>query len=80
MYDNAILVVSSDHGGVGRKHGGMTLEEMETPFVICGKGIAHKGEISDFMMQYDVAATFAKALGLKVPSEWRGRALPVFEK
>ena len=80
MYDNAILVVSSDHGGVGRKHGGMTLEEMETPFVICGKGIAHKGEISDFMMQYDVAATFAKALGLQVPSEWRGRALPVFEK
>lgn len=79
MYKNSIIVVSSDHGGVGRKHGGFTLEEMETPFVICGKNIAHKGEISEFMMQYDVAATFAEALGLNVPAQWRGHSLPVFE-
>lgn len=80
MYENSIIVVSSDHGGVGRGHGGFTLGEMETPFVICGKNIARKGEISTFMMQYDVAATFAAALGLKIPCAWRGRPLPVFEK
>ena len=80
MYDKSIIVVSSDHGGVERKHGGFTLGEMETPFVICGKNIARRGEIPEFMMQYDVAATFAAALGLEIPCEWRGRALPVFEK
>lgn len=80
MYDRSIIVVSSDHGGVERKHGGFTLGEMETPFVICGKNIARRGEISEFMMQYDVAATFAVALGLEIPCEWRGRALPVFKK
>lgn len=80
MYDNSIIVVSSDHGGKGKGHGGFTLKEMETPFVICGKNIAKRGEIPEFMMQYDLAATLAKALGLKIPAEWRGRPMPVFEK
>ena len=80
MYDKSIIVVSSDHGGVERKHGGFTLGEMEAPFVICGKNIAKRGEIPEFMMQYDVAATFAAALGLKIPCEWRGRPMPVFKK
>ena len=80
MYKNSIIVVSSDHGGKVKGHGGFTLAEMETPFVICGKNIARRGEIPEFMMQYDVAATLAKALGLKIPDEWRGRPMPVFEE
>ena len=80
MYKNSIIVVSSDHGGKVKGHGGFTLTEMETPFVICGKNIARRGEIPEFMMQYDVAATLAKALGLKIPDEWRGRPMPVFEE
>ena len=80
MYKNSIIVVSSDHGGKVKGHGGFTLTEMETPFVICGKNIAKRGEIPEFMMQYDVAATLAKALGLKIPDEWRGRPMPVFEE
>ena len=80
MYDNSIIVVSSDHGGEVHHHGGFSLPEMEAPFVICGKNIARKGELSTFMMQYDVAATFAAALGLQIPTEWRGRPMPVFEK
>ena len=79
MYKNSIIVVSSDHGGKVKGHGGFTLAEMETPFVICGKNIARRGEIPEFMMQYDVAATLAKALGLKIPEEWRGHSMPVFK-
>jgi hypothetical protein len=64
MYDDTVIVVTSDHGGMGNGHGGFTLKEMETPFVIAGKNVARKGEIDSFMMQYDVAATLAEALGL----------------
>lgn len=80
MYDDTVIVVTSDHGGMGNGHGGFTLKEMETPFVIAGKNVARKGEIGSFMMQYDVAATLAEALGLRIPSDWRGRSVPVFEK
>jgi predicted AlkP superfamily pyrophosphatase or phosphodiesterase len=80
MYKNSIIVVSSDHGGKVKGHGGFTLPEMETPFVICGKNIAKRGEFPEFMMQYDLAATLAKALGLRIPEVWRGRPMPVFEE
>lgn len=79
MYDDTIFIISSDHGGKGKGHGGFTLEEMETPFVMFGKNISADGEFDEFMMQYDVTATIARALGLKVPKQWRGQVMPVFK-
>lgn len=79
IYDKSIIIMGSDHGGKGKGHGGFTLEEMETPFVICGKNVARKGELDGFMMQYDLSATIAEALGLKVPGQWRGKPMPVFK-
>lgn len=78
IYEKSIIVIGSDHGGKGKGHGGFTLEEMETPFVIFGKNVAKKGEMG-FMMQYDLSATLAEALGLKIPEEWRGNSMPVFK-
>lgn len=75
IYDDTIIIVTSDHGGKGHGHGNLTLEELETPFVICGKNISNKGQFERFMMQYDVPATIAYALGLQIPEDWRGRPM-----
>ena len=73
IYDSSVVIVTSDHGGIGKGHGGITLAEMETPFVIAGPGVRQIGEFKSAMMQYDVAATIAWLLGLKQPQPWVGR-------
>lgn len=74
IYDNTIFVMTADHGGVGKGHGGKSLLEMEIPFIISGKGIKALGAFTEPMMQYDTAATLAYALGLDIPQAWRGHA------
>lgn len=73
IWKNSIIILSSDHGGTGRAHGGSTIFEYETPFVVCGKGIRKGYEIQGPMMQYDVAATVAAVMGAKTPQTWVGK-------
>ena len=76
MIENTIFILTSDHGGINKGHGGKTMKEMETPFIISGKNI-RKGicfdEIS--MMQYDVASTIAYIFNLHQPQVWIGRPM-----
>lgn len=76
MYDDTVIVLSSDHGGQNFGHGGFTLLELETPFVVAGKGIREGHEISLPVMQYDTPAIIADILGLRIPADWRGRPFP----
>ena len=75
IYDDTIFIVTSDHGGVKKGHGALTLPEVETPFIIFGKNIKSMGEFSESMMQYDVASTMAYILGLRQPQVWIGRPM-----
>lgn len=78
--DDTIFIITSDHGGIGTGHGGITMQEMETPFIIAGKGIRQGGEMTESMMQYDVASTIARILDLQQPQVWIGRPMTeVFE-
>lgn len=80
IYDDTIFVLTADHGGINKGHGGMTLEEMLSPFIVYGKGIRKGFQMTDAMMQYDVAATVAYILGLETPQAWVGRPmLSIFE-
>jgi len=74
IFEDTVIIVSSDHGGKGKGHGKFTLEELETPFVVYGKKIRQGHEISLPMMQYDTPAIIADILGVKIPEDWRGRA------
>ncbi len=56
----------------------MTIEEMETPFIVCGKGIKQGFETPDVVMQYDVPATIAYILGIQSPQAWVGRPVMSF--
>lgn len=80
IFEKTIFVVTSDHGGLGKNHGGKSLQEMETPFLIFGYNIKKDFEIKESMMQYDIAATIAFIFGLDMPQVWIGRpVLSVFE-
>ena len=80
MTDETIFIITSDHGGIGQGHGGITMQEMETPFIIAGKGVKAGGEFQESMMQYDVAATMAYIFALQQPQVWIGRPMTqVFE-
>lgn len=77
--ENTVFVLSSDHGGLPNKnHGGKTLDELDTPFILCGSGIKRNFDITDSVAQYDVAPTVAAIFGIKkFPQVWTGR--PVYQ-
>jgi hypothetical protein len=73
--DETLVVVSADHGGIGLGHGGLTLAEMEIPFILWGKGVKKGFQIPTPVYQYDNAATLAFAFGIQQPYAWIGRAV-----
>jgi len=75
IYDETIFIVTSDHGGINKGHGGKTMEEMETPFIIAGKNVKKGYKMNNSMMQFDVASTIAYIFGLEQPQVWVGRPM-----
>lgn len=75
MLDDTIFIITADHGGIKKGHGGKTMQEMETAFIISGKGVKKGYEFSESMMQFDVASTIAYIFGLKQPQVWIGRPM-----
>ena len=68
-----VFIVTSDHGGIRKRHGGNTLDEIERPLILAGKGVKKGFEITEPNASYDVGATLAWLLGVEPPSVWRGR-------
>jgi hypothetical protein len=65
-----LFVVTSDHGGIGKGHGGHTPEERVIPFIASG-GTVPKGLISQQIIgQVAAPATVFRHLGLGIPSSW----------
>lgn len=77
MKDSTLVLVTADHGGKGKGHGGETMGELEIPWIITGPGIRSGHEIKTPVNTYDTAATIAYAFGLKQPEAWVAR--PVIE-
>ncbi|HEY9486709.1 MAG TPA: chitobiase/beta-hexosaminidase C-terminal domain-containing protein, partial [Chryseosolibacter sp.] len=73
IFNETVFIVSSDHGGVGYSHGGETLDELEIPFIISGRGVKKGYLIPHEVFTYDNAATVAFLLGVKPPYSWTGR-------
>lgn len=75
MLEETIFILTADHGGINKGHGGKTMAEMETPFIMCGKSIKSGYVIEDSMMQFDVASTIAYIFRLDQPQVWIGRPM-----
>jgi hypothetical protein len=78
--EETMVIITSDHGGIGHGHGGESLQEVEIPFIVWGKSIKKNLEIKTPVYQYDNAATVAYAFGITTPTAWVGKPiLNVFE-
>lgn len=64
------MLVTSDHGGKGKGHGGATMGEIEIPWMVAGPGVRKGYEIKEPVNTFDTAATLAFALGVTPPSAW----------
>jgi hypothetical protein len=73
IFEDTAFIVSADHGGIGFGHGGETIDEIEIPFILYGKGFKKGYLIKNQVYTYDNAATIAKLLGLKQPYAWIGK-------
>lgn len=71
--DSTLLLVTSDHGGKDKGHGGATLAEIEIPWILTGPGVRAGHEIKSPVNVYDTAATIAFAMALKPPEAWIAR-------
>jgi predicted AlkP superfamily pyrophosphatase or phosphodiesterase len=73
MADSSLVLVTSDHGGKGKGHGGSTMGEIEIPWILHGRGVVAGKELPATVNTYDTAATVAHALGLAPPKCWIAR-------
>ena len=73
MMDDAVIIITADHGGLKGGHGGDSMAELEVPVLMYGKGVT-KGKVMEHAnMIYDNAATVCGLLGVKMAEECRGK-------
>lgn len=73
-----LVTIVSDHGGKDKGHGGKSIEEVETPWIFWGAGVAKGKEIKTPTIVYDLAPTLAHALEINAHSIWRGKTIEEF--
>ena len=73
IFEGTTFIISADHGGIGYGHGGETLDELEIPFMLFGKGVKKDYNLKNKIYTYDNAATMAYLLGLEQPYAWIGK-------
>jgi predicted AlkP superfamily pyrophosphatase or phosphodiesterase len=69
MVDQTVVFILADHGGLEKKHGGVSPDEMIVPFIISGKGVKKGYEIKHPVFTYDLAPTIAWLFGFQL-NEW----------
>jgi predicted AlkP superfamily pyrophosphatase or phosphodiesterase len=71
--EQTVVLMTADHGGKAKSHGGPTMEEIEIPWIISGPGIRRGHEIKTPVNTYDTAATIALLFKLTPPEGWIAR-------
>ena len=78
--ENALLIVTADHGGSGFRHGSDSLEDMTVPWLALGPRVSPGRTLTSNISTVDTAATALYALNLPIPPEWDGQpVLEIFE-
>lgn len=75
IMDETVILVTSDHGGIKTGHGGITMNEMQTPIVFYGKGIKKGFVIPESTMVFDIAGTIGYMFGIEQPQVWLARPI-----
>lgn len=70
-----VVIITADHGGLDKGHGGTTVGEMTIPWIISGKGIKANYPLNTSIDTYDTAVTIARVLNVKPFECWTGKAI-----
>lgn len=68
--ENWLIILTTDHGGIEKRHGGNTPQETTIFFIAHGKTVV-KGELKEQVGVVDVAVTSMAHLGLPIDPKWR---------
>jgi predicted AlkP superfamily pyrophosphatase or phosphodiesterase len=68
----SVLIITADHGGHGKTHGGKKPEDMLIPWIAWGKNVRRGFTITGPVMTCDTAATALWLLGVPVPKAFDG--------
>lgn len=71
IIDETLFIVTADHGGNGKNHGGYTDGEKYIMFAAAGKTV-EKGEIGEMAIR-DTASVVLHAFGYEQPESWTSR-------
>jgi hypothetical protein len=71
-YEDWLVIVATDHGGLGTNHGGgRKIDEIRRTFMIVSGPSAMKGRTEAPTYQVDVVASALKHLGIEPKPEWK---------
>ncbi|CAG8805172.1 28430_t:CDS:1, partial [Dentiscutata erythropus] len=73
--DDSLIMMTTDHGGVGKGHGGSSDQEVNVFLAVRGVGIEPNSKIESDVKNMDCAALALYALGKDIP-EWFDAKLP----
>ncbi|ATP55800.1 nucleotide pyrophosphatase [Pedobacter ginsengisoli] len=76
LYNDTYFLLITDHGGIKKGHGGVSMNEMQIPWAITGKKIKNLGVTNSFFnSNKNTSLVLAKIFGLKdIPASWTGVA------
>ncbi|KAL1914844.1 uncharacterized protein VTP21DRAFT_7936 [Calcarisporiella thermophila] len=74
---DTLVLVTCDHGGLGKGHGGIMPSEINVLFAARGPGIKPH-EIKGQLRNMDTAAVMAHVVGFKLPSNWDAKLPAIF--
>lgn len=84
LTDSTLIILSADHGGNGRTHGGLDPRSRHIPWIAAGPGIKQNYDltlnIKLVIFTYDTFATACDVLNIPLPSDCDGKPImDIFE-
>ncbi|MEZ5199419.1 MAG: alkaline phosphatase family protein [Bacteroidales bacterium] len=76
LFEETHFIIVTDHGGVGYGHGGLSMDEIEIPWIISGPGVIRNKIIEQPNNVFNTASTIAYLFSLDQPVGWIGK--PVY--
>ncbi|WP_346238118.1 alkaline phosphatase family protein [Niabella insulamsoli] len=74
LYQGTHFIFITDHGGVNKGHGGVSMLEMETPWGIAGPKVKRQGLQHFYSSNRNTSLAIARIFGLKnLPQSWTGQ-------
>ena len=73
LYNSTYILLTADHGGINKGHGGATPQETNIPWILTGPNVKKNTELTTTVNTYDTALTLAKIFGIQPHECWVGK-------